>query len=286
MTQSVEQARPAMSRRHQVGAASARSLLMTLLGEYVLPHGGAAWTSTMLKVLDGLGVEEKSARQALSRTAADGWISAERAGRRVRWVLTPPGRRLLTEGAERIYGFGAPRPAWDGRWLVVMATVPETQRRLRHQLRTKLTWAGFGSPAPGMWISPHPARAPEAEEIMRELGLDASAFSFCGAFGGIGSQRTMVDQAWDLGAIAAQYDAFLDEFAGLRPAAGPEVVLAQVRLVHEWRRFPFLDPQLPSELLPARWIGDRAAKVFARLHGAWQAQAQASWETLADDAAA
>ncbi|NUU21858.1 MAG: PaaX family transcriptional regulator [Streptomycetaceae bacterium] len=286
MTQSVEPARPAMSRRQQVGAASARSLLMTLLGEYVLPHGGEAWTSTLLKVLDGLGVEEKSARQALARTAADGWITSERAGRRVRWVLTPPGRRLLTEGAERIYSFGAPGPAWDGRWLVVMATVPETQRRLRHQLRTKLMWAGFGSPAPGMWISPHPARAPEAEEIMRELGLDASAFSFCGAFGGIGSQRTMVDQAWDLGEIAAQYEAFLDEFAGLRPAPGAEVVLAQVRLVHEWRRFPFLDPRLPSELLPARWIGDRAAKVFTRLHGAWQAQAQASWSALADDVAA
>ncbi|MDI2130053.1 PaaX family transcriptional regulator [Yinghuangia seranimata] len=281
-----EPARPAMSRRQQVGAASARSLLMTLLGEYVLPHGGAAWTSTLLRAFEGLGVEEKSARQALARTAADGWIASERAGRRVRWVLTAPGRRLLTEGAERIYSFGAPSPPWDGRWLVVMATVPETQRKLRHQLRTKLTWAGFGSPAPGMWISPHPARAPEAEEIMRELGLDASAFSFCGAFGDIGSQRGMVDQAWDLAETAAQYEAFLDEFAGLRPRPGAEVVLAQVRLVHEWRRFPFLDPRLPAELLPARWIGDRAAKVFAKLHGDWQAQAQASWGALADDAAA
>lgn len=286
MAQPGEPVRPAMSRRQQVGAASARSLLLTLLGEYVLPHGGAAWTSTLVRALDGLGVEEKSARQALARTAADGWIGSERTGRRVRWVLTAPGRRLLTEGAERIYSFGAPRPAWDGRWLVVMATVPESRRRLRHQLRTKLTWAGFGSPAPGMWISPHPARAPEALETMRELGLDNSAFSFHGEFGGIGSQREMVDQAWDLAEIAAQYEGFLDEFAGLRPSPGTEVVLAQVRLVHEWRRFPFLDPQLPTELLPPRWIGDRAAKVFTRLHTDWQAQAQASWGQLADDEAA
>lgn len=286
MTHAVGPAQPAISRRREVGAASARSLLMTLLGEYVLPHGGAVWTSTVLKALDGLGIEEKSARQALSRTAADGWIASERSGRRVRWVLTAPGRHLLTEGAERIYSFGVPGPAWDGRWLVLMATVPETQRKLRHQLRTRLTWAGFGSPAPGMWISPHAERGPEAEDIIRELGLDASAFSFRGAYGGIGSQRAMVDQAWDLAEIAAQYEGFLDRFAGMHPASGPEVVLAQVRLVHEWRRFPFLDPLLPPELLPAEWIGERAAAVFAERHGAWQAQAQASWGALADEAEA
>ena len=57
---------------------SARSLLLTVLGEYVLPRVEPAWTSTLLHVLGGLGVEEKSTRQSLARMAADGWIVAER----------------------------------------------------------------------------------------------------------------------------------------------------------------------------------------------------------------
>jgi phenylacetic acid degradation operon negative regulatory protein len=54
-------------------------------------------------------------------------------------------------------------------------------------------------------------------------------------------------------------------------------MLAQVRLVHEWRRFPFLDPQLPAELLPPQWIGARAASVFHERHTAWHDSAQAQW---------
>ena len=33
---------------------------------------------------------------------------------------------------------------WDGRWLVLSVPIPETQRRLRHRLRTRLTWLGLG----------------------------------------------------------------------------------------------------------------------------------------------
>ncbi|MCF2529659.1 PaaX family transcriptional regulator [Yinghuangia soli] len=270
----------AAPRRRPAGATGARSLLMSLLGEYVLPHGGTVWTATVLRVLDGLGIEEKSARQALARTAADGWIAAERHGRRTRWALTPPGRRLLTEGAARIYGFGEPGPEWDGRWLVLMATVPEAQRKLRHQLRTRLTWAGFGSPSPGVWISPHPERAPEADTILRELGLADDAFSFHGTFGGTGSERAMVDRAWDLAAIDAEYAEFVDRFTELRPTPGLPVVLAQVRLVHEWRRFPFLDPQLPAALLPATWTGTKAADLYNTRRQTWQTTGETAWHHL------
>ena len=75
---------PTLSRRHAAGAESARGLLFTVLGEFVLPAGGSAWTSTIIEVLSRLGVEEKASRQALMRTAADGWLRSERVGRRSR----------------------------------------------------------------------------------------------------------------------------------------------------------------------------------------------------------
>jgi phenylacetic acid degradation operon negative regulatory protein len=272
--------RPVLSRRHSIGSGSARSLLLTVLGEFVLPSGHPAWTSALLHVLAGLGAEEKSARQAIARTAADGWIRSARDGRRVRWALTPVGRRLLTEGTERIYSHGATRQAWDGRWLIVMASVPESRRKLRHQLHTRLAWAGFGNPSAGMWVSPHPEREAEVKQITQDLGLDPAAFSFTGPFAGIGAERTLVQRAWDLDAVKERYEAFLDGFAGLRPGPGDPTLLAQVRLVHEWRRFPFLDPLLPDELLPPRWTGQRARRLFDRQHAAWQESARERWHEI------
>ena len=274
--------RPTVSRRRELGDTSARSLLMTVLGEFVLPRDRPVWTSILVEVLGMFGVEEKSARQALARTAAEGWLTAERKGRRVRWALTPPGRRLLTEGAERIYSFGQRQREWDGRWLVLIASVPEARRELRHRLRTRLSWAGFGSPSPGVWISPDTASEREAQLILADLGLADGAMSFVARYGTIGRQESIVQQAWDLDAIAARYEEFIDEFTGLHPAAGDATLVAQTRLVHEWRRFPFLDPQLPAELLPAKWSGTTAAQLFHRKHAEWDPSAQQRWDELVE----
>ena len=73
---------PTLLRRHAAGTDSARSVLFTVLGELVLRTGGEAWTSAFIDVFGRLGVEEKAARQALMRTAADSWLSSERVGRR------------------------------------------------------------------------------------------------------------------------------------------------------------------------------------------------------------
>lgn len=270
-------ARPAVSRRREVSHTSARSLLMTLLGEFVLPHDSPVWTSVFLDTLAAFGIEEKSARQALARTAAEGWLAAEKVGRRVRWSLTLPGRRLLTEGAERIYGFGSVERPWNGTWLVLLVSVPETKRDLRHQLRTRLSWAGFGSPDAGIWITPDPAREDEALGILKELGLGTDAMSFTASYGAVGNEEAMVARAWNLTDLERRYEEFVDEFAGLRPAAGDPMLRAQTRLVHEWRRFPFLDPQLPRDLLPRNWSGAKAAKLFHRKHVAWRAGAQQRW---------
>src|SRR3954452_8536412 len=86
---------PTLSRRHAAGAPSARGLLLTLLGEFVRTNGGTAWTSAVIEVLGRLGVAEKASRQALMRTAAAGWLEADRVGRRTRWRLTDSANRLL-----------------------------------------------------------------------------------------------------------------------------------------------------------------------------------------------
>jgi len=260
-----------------VPSGSARSLLLTVLGEFVLPAGHPVWTATLVDVLAGLGVENTAARQALARTAADGWIAAERVGRRTRWALTASGRRLLTDGAQRIYGFAPSAASWDGRWLVLVVSVPERLRPARHVIRTRLAWAGFGSPVPGVWVCAHAGRESEAKQILADLGMVEDVYSFVGPFAGLGSATELVHRAWDLEAVAGHYHTFLADFAEAAPSAGTPTLLAQARLVHAWRRMPFLDPQLPAELLPPDWVGHAAADLFRALHHDWATEARAAW---------
>ncbi len=270
---------PTLSRRHAAGAPSARGLLFTLLGEFVLPGGGTAWTSAVLAAFARLGIEEKTTRQALMRTAASGWLDAEKAGRRTRWRLTASAQKMLTEGADRIYSFTGPGESWDGRWLLVYARIPERDRRARHVVRSRLSWAGFGSLGAGLWISPHPEREAEAIGVLREAGVAADAHVFVARRSGLADVQAMVAAAWDLGAIEDQYEEFIEEF---RAAAPADVLALQVELVHAWRRFPSIDPVLPRELLPARWSGLKAARLFADRHRRWSDAAKQEWKRLND----
>lgn len=267
---------PTLSRRHAAGAGSARGLLFTVLGEFVLPTGGSAWTSAFIDVFARLGVEEKAIRQALARTGADGWITPERHGRRTRWWLTPEGDQLLTEGTERIYAFASSQRDWDGSWLLVLARVPESDRATRHQLRTLLSWAGLGSPASGIWITTHTERMAEVELALDQAGVTDRQI-FVAEHRGGSELGNLVAQAWELAAIEQRYEAFLDEFAS--PSA-PDPLIRLIELVHAWRRFPSVDPGLPGRLLPVRWSGTRAARLFAARHARWSADAVRDWVDL------
>ncbi|MFZ0188431.1 MAG: PaaX family transcriptional regulator C-terminal domain-containing protein [Streptosporangiaceae bacterium] len=269
---------PTLSRRHAAGAPSARGLLFTLLGEFVLPGGGTAWTSAVLTSFARLGIEEKTTRQALMRTAASGWLDPEKVGRRTRWRLTASAQKMLTEGADRIYSFTGPGESWDGRWLLVYARIPESDRRARHVVQSRLTWAGFGSLGAGLWISPHPDREAEAISVLREAGV-ADAHVFVARRSGLADVQVMVGAAWDLGAIEDRYEEFIEEFRATAPA---DVLARQVEIVHAWRRFPSIDPLLPRELLPARWSGLKAARLFADRHQRWSGDAKQEWKRLND----
>lgn len=273
---------PRLTRRHTAGAESAKGLLFTVLGEFVLPSGGAAWTSAFIDALGRLGVEEKACRQALMRTAADGWLIADRAGRRASWRLTGSGVQLLTEGTERIYGFAAARSQWDGRWLMILARTPESERPARHRLRTRLSWAGFGSPAPGIWLSPDASLQADAEGILAEAGLRDEAQIFLASHTGGGELAALARQAWDLDRIEQRYEQFIAGF-GAAARADPnhaDPLARVIELVHAWRRFPWLDPVLPAALLPAGWSGTRAAAVFSGQHARWSAAAVAEWRRI------
>lgn len=258
---------------------SARSHLLTVLGEYALPTTGGLWSATAIEALGRLGFSQANVRQALSRLATDGLLAPQRRGRRARWVLTAEGRRLLTEGADRIYRFGDRRRTWDGHWLLVLCPVPESQRAVRRRYQTRMAFAGFGILAPGVAVSPHRAAADEARRILDDLGLAEAALVLTSETVGTVSDRLpdheILARAWDLAELSTAYSAFLREFSARLPTDPGPCFDDLTALVHAWRRFPFADPEVPDRLLDADWPGLAAERLFTDRRAAWRDDAVA-----------
>jgi phenylacetic acid degradation operon negative regulatory protein len=258
-------------------------MLLTVLGEYVLPMSGGVWQETLISALNTLGYKTQAARQALARSVGGGWLWTERHGRRARVHLTPDTAEMLTVGAARIYSFGEPWE-WDGRWLLVALRVPENRREVRHQVRSRLAWAGFGSLGGGLWLSPHVSHERELADLASN-GSVAEVLSFHAEMGELGDTERVISEAWDLQGVAAAYREFIDRFEPLAPEAPADVFRAQTELVHHWRKFPFLDPDLPASMRPADWPKDRAHDLFAERHARWHEPAQAYFRSLEGDGA-
>jgi phenylacetic acid degradation operon negative regulatory protein len=245
-------------------------LVFTLFGDYVLPRGGTIWTSSLLSLLELLGVSERAARSTLSRMSRKGWLTASKHGRRSQYSITAKGWMLLTQGEQRI--FEPVFADWDGLWHMVVYSLPERKRRLRHSLRQGLTWLGFGSLAPGTWVSPH-NRKVAVRNLCNDLSIQKHVEIFSGTHLGFSEDRDMVKQCWDLGDIAVQYHDFITrywpEYLECRGEEDGDVAIPRDQcfarrfwLTHDFQSFPLKDPNLPTALLPSDWIGYEARQLF------------------------
>ena len=75
-------------------------------------------------------------------------------------------------------------------------------------------------------------------------------------------------------------------FGGRSPRTDLGRLAALVALVHEWRRFPFVDPEIPAQLLPPNWIGYRAKAFFDDRHARWSPGATAAFAAMEADSEA
>jgi len=244
---------------------SARSVLFTMLGELVWPTGTPVWTAALLQLFRSLGIEEQAARQAIARAAASGWIEPRRQGREVAWALTPQIVEIFEAGSARVYSLSDGFSAWDGTWLTLNITVPSSHRARRRPLYAGLTWAGFGNPAPGLWLSPHTERGAEVGGLIAELGLTEHTLAVAGPLAGFGIDAgAVVARGWDLDELRTHYRRLQRALDHLSPAPGEETLHAHIQMLGEWRRLPRMDPQLPEALLPD-WIGRRVARRIEEL---------------------
>lgn len=261
------------------------SLLM-ILGIYLLDREESIWQEALATALQTLGYTRHAARQSIARAARSGLLATTRTGRRARMSLTAQGTELLRDGEQRIFTFGEPW-SWDGSWLLVSLRVPEAQRDVRHRLRKRLGWLGFGSLGNGLWLTPHVDRESDLAAALADEPA-AEAWTFRATHGELGDPDELVRAAWDIDAMVSSYESFVAEFGQLRPASPPESFASLIAMLARWRAIPFVDPDLPPELLPKGWLRGRAYSLFHDRHRRWSGPACAyiaSLEPAASDAA-
>jgi phenylacetic acid degradation operon negative regulatory protein len=258
----------------------AGSLIVTVFGDAILPRGGAVQLADLMPLLEAFGLNGGQVRTALSRLVADGWLAAERHGRRSLYRLTELGRHRFEEATRRIY-FGPPRQ-WAGGWHV--AILPPGRDARHGALAKDLGWLGFGSLAPGILVHPAPDRRSLAS-VIADLPAAERPLVVAGDAGlpeaSVEKLRALVTRCWDLRAIAAAYRHFLTAFTPLGAALDGgfaptplEALLARLLLIHEYRRIILRDPMLPPALLPGRWIGGAAYGLARTIYHAVTAAAE------------
>src|SRR5690554_1468498 len=98
-----------------------KSVVMTLFGDVILPHGGALWLGSLIRLLAPFGISDRLVRTSVYRLAEEGWLSAQRIGRRSIYTLRPSAARRFAHAYKRIY-----TPTclpWNGEWTHIM-TLP------------------------------------------------------------------------------------------------------------------------------------------------------------------
>jgi phenylacetic acid degradation operon negative regulatory protein len=255
-----------------------QDLVITLLGAYLPRRDRRVWSGGLVRLLGELGFSTAAARVALARLAARDLLSRERDGRHIHYLITPRLAALLSEGDQRILSLGR-SAGRDGEWTVLWHVIPDERRLDRGRLARRLRFLGFGPVQDRTWIAAH-NREREVADLLHELELTDHAGLLVGRPAAALDFAVFAARAWDLDGLARRYRTFVAEFEP-RLAKAPTAALAdkpafvlRTRLVHAFREFPLLDPELPSDVTQLPEQRSRAVHVFHRLYRALRIPAQ------------
>jgi len=245
------------------GAVRPQTLMLNLLGRYLLGRQVVVSAASVIDVFARAGVGEHAARSTLARMVNRGMLTRQRHGRAMYFGLTGQAERILRDGEDRIWRSGAVNRDWDGYWTLLGFSLPESWQRQRHELRSQLTWAGFGPLFNGLWIAPGRI---EVTNLVASLGLESRVKAFHAQTVPGTDIATMVQENWDLDAVASRYHRFLARWQNPdMPARRGDPLALQLLLASDWLQVIRTDPRLPCEHLPADWPAAKAESLFAEL---------------------
>ncbi|SNT50205.1 transcriptional regulator, PaaX family [Bacillus sp. OK838] len=248
-------------------------MIFTIYGDYIRNYGSKIWIGSLIRLLKEFGHNEQGVRVAVSRMVKQGWIQSEKQGNKSYYFLTDRGVQRMDEAANRIYKM---KPNdWDGKWRVLMYTIPEDKRQLRDDFRKELIWSGFGSFSSGCWISPNDLEK-QIHRLIEKYDINEYVDFFISEYKGPKENQSLVEKSWHLEEIENKYEEFIGKYSkqfivhqsiiSRGEMSDANCFVERTNLVHEYRKFLFIDPGLPKELLPSKWNGNHAALLFSQYY--------------------
>jgi phenylacetic acid degradation operon negative regulatory protein len=266
------------------GPVQPQDLVITICGSHLRRPGERVWSGGMVELLGEFGFSTDAARAALSRLVTRGLLARVRVGRMVHYTLTPRAQELLADGDRRIFSFGRSAPAADA-WTMVWHAVPEDRRVERSRLASQLRFLGFGSVQDATWIAASD-REQEVRRLLASLSVEDYASVLVGRLSRGSESALLLSGAWDLDELARVYDAFLRDFGPFagdgRSPTDREAFVVRTRMLHAFRGFPSLDPELPDAMLgSAKVRRDEVVATFDAVYARLSDQAEAHFTAVA-----
>ena len=248
----------------EAGAVRPQTLMLNLLGRYLLGRGVVVSAASVIEVFARAGVGEHAARSTLARMVNRGMLTRQRHGRAMYFGLTDQAEQILHDGEERIWRSGAVNADWDGSWTLLGFSLPESWQRQRHELRSQLAWAGFGPLFNGLWAAPGRV---EVTGLVASIGLESRVKAFYAEAVPGTDIAAMMKENWDLDAVAARYRGFRARWQDPDGPArrGGDPLAVQLLLASDWLQVIRADPRLPRQHLPADWPAAAAESLFAEV---------------------
>jgi len=228
-------------------------MLLTFFGDYVSGEDEVVAAASVIELLEAIGVGASATRATLSRMVKRGLLRRAGRGRQAYFGLTPVGLRTVLDGRYRTQVSDVVDRNWDGRWTLVSFSLPDAAQRERHVLRSRLSWGGFGMLQAGLWAAPRPVAV---VDLLSDLQVLTHVNAFRGEPLAPSETGRMVGQCYDLAALSAGYDAFLERWQPLADTAAADAhdpLTARVLLTTDWLLVLRDDPRLPMQLLPDAW---------------------------------
>ena len=163
--------------------------------------------------------------------------------------------QITQEGKRRLAGFLPqydPLRAWDKRLYLITYDIPEKERKNRDLLRRFLKKIGCGLLQESLWITPYNPKK-VINEFVAEANLqELILISDMGKDGQIGQEdiRELINRVYNLNELNERYREFIHKHTE-KKHPNMEVVSGFFSILKD-------DPQLPFELLPDDWRGEKA----------------------------
>jgi len=149
---------------------------------------------------------------------------------------------------------------WDKSIYLITYDIPERKRIVRDKLRDFLERLGAGMLQASVWLTPYnPSKnLKQFHEDNNDIG--EIIISCIGKDGYIGKKsiQELLQEVYCLDELNYRYEAFIEQFKNQSQAVKYQAAISYLSILSE-------DPQLPWELLPKNWLGDKAYLLYKKI---------------------